>query len=306
LYNPIFGRYAVIVANGILECIGGCMIDNEKIIASAEEPMRDFCKSMKHSIGDWEPYIRVSEKILNGEEVSNDEVQPEMQFMVDWSKLIMTVTRHGQWDWTRPEVQEIYKQYAESMVYKVYADATVGMLIAILKAEKIGTVLEIGTGPGKLAEVLCSEMIKNNISVPIVISDQALGIKTVGANLRKEYPELSISDFVWNITQDPPEELFKNLQKPVLVYERFCIPYGGYETIDRIAPIADILLLVEDFNLVDEKTAYDIIFEKIGLQFFTYQETRKYLEKHFRCIHPFEDTGAVNLPDTYFFLLSIK
>ncbi|MCX5902143.1 MAG: hypothetical protein NTV89_01450, partial [Proteobacteria bacterium] len=202
--------------------------------------------------------------------------------------------------------QEVYKGYAESMMYKIFAEAMVGMVAAMAKTGRIGTVVEIGTGPGKVTEVLCSEMIKNNISVPIIISDRTLGIKSVGKNLRNEYHGLSISDFVWDITQDPPEELVKKLRKPVLMYERFCIPYGGYESIDRIAPVADILLLSEDFNLTDKKEAYDIIFEKIGLQFFTYQETRKYLEKHFSFIHPFEDTGAINLDDTYFFILSMK
>lgn len=282
------------------------MITSDQIIASTEEPMRNFCKSFKDNIGDWEPFLRATEKILKGEKVANNEVQPEMQFLVDWSKLIMQVTQHGQWDWTRPDVQELFKTYAESLMYKIFADAMIDMVVSIAKTGKIGTVVEIGTGPGKVTEVLCREMVKNGISVPVIISDSALGIKSVGRRLRNEYPGLSIADFVWDITQEPPDELITSLHRPVVMYERFCIPYGGYETIDRIAPVADILLLLEDFNLTDKKEAYDIIFEKIGLQFFTYQKTEKYLEKHFRFIHPFEDTGAVNLQDTCFFILAMK
>ncbi len=282
------------------------MMNPDQIIASAEEPMRNFCKSFKDTIGDWQPFLRATEKILRGEEVGNDEVQPEMQFLVDWSKLIMEVTQHGSWDWSRHDVQELFKTYAESAMYRIFADAMIDMVVAIAKTGQIGSVVEIGTGPGKVTEVLCREMVKNRISVPVIISDSASGIKSVGRRLQNEYPELSIADFVWDITQDPPRELIERLQRPVVMYERFCIPYGGYDTIDRIAPVADLLLLLEDFNLTDTKEAYDIIFEKIGLQFFTCQKTREYLEKHFQVIHPFEETGAVNLTDTCFFMLAMN
>ena len=54
----------------------------------------------------------------------------------------------------------------------------------------------------------------------------------------------------------------------MLLFERFCIPYGGYEAIDRVAPVADIYLMVEDLNLTGKKEAYDVIYEKIGLAVF--------------------------------------
>ena len=128
--------------------------------------------------------------------------------------------------------------------------------------------LEIGTGPGQVTEALCGEMITNNISVPIIISDRAPGISVVGENLRKKFPALSITDIIWNIREDPPEALVKKLVGPVLLFERFCIPYGGYEAIDRVAPVADIYLMVEDLNLTGKKEAYDVIYEKIGLAVF--------------------------------------
>jgi|GEM_PF-1702630 len=35
----------------------------------------------------------------------------------------MEVTRDGQWDWTSPAVQAVYKNYADSMIYKTFARA---------------------------------------------------------------------------------------------------------------------------------------------------------------------------------------
>jgi len=281
------------------------MIDKERIVTAVKEPMRQYCQTMKQTIGDWQPLLVVSEKILAGGEVRNDEVQPELQFLVEWMRLIMEVTRDGQWDWTSPAVQAVYKNYADSMIYKTFARATVGIVTAILKTGQVGTVLEIGTGPGQVTEALCGEMITNNLSVPIIISDRAPGISVVAENLRKKFPGLSITDFIWNIREDPPQALVKKLVGPVLLFERFCIPYGGYEAIDRVAPVADIYLMVEDLNLTGKKEAYDVIYEKIGSQFFTWQDTRKYLEKHFSFIHTCdqETIDAINSPVTDFTLL---
>jgi len=283
------------------------MFDKELIIAAIQKPMAQYCETMRQTIGDWQPLLKVSEKILAGEEVRNGEVQPELEFLVEWMRLIMEVTRDGQWDWTSPAVQAVYKNYADSMIYKTFAEATVGMVAAIIQTGQVGTVLEIGTGPGQVTEALCRKMMNENISVPVVISDRAPGIAGVGENLRKNFPALSIFDFVWNIREDPPEALVKKLAGPVLLFERFCIPYGGYEAIDRVAPVADIYLMVEDLNLTGKKEAYDVIYEKIGLQFFTFQEARKYLEKHFSSIHTCdqETIDTINLPVTDF-TLAIK
>ena len=216
------------------------MIYKDLIIAAVKEPMAKYCQTMKQTIGDWQPLLAVSEKILAGAEARNDEVQPELQFLVEWMRLIMEATRDGQWDWTSPAVQAVYKNYADSMIYKTFAEATVGMVTAIIQTGQVGTILEIGTGPGQVTEALCRKMMEENISVPIIISDRAPGISVVAENLRKNFPALSISAFVWNIREDPPEALVKKLVGPVLLFGRFCIPYGGYEAIDRVAPVADI------------------------------------------------------------------
>jgi hypothetical protein len=146
-----------------------------------------------------------------------------------------------------------------------------------------------------------------NINVPIIISDRSPGIAETAERLRKSYPQLTITDLIWDIRKEPPRELLSKIAKPVLLYERFCIPYGGYAAINNIAPVADMLVMVEDLNLTGKKEAYDVIYEKIGLQFFTYAEAKKYLDKHFSFIHTC-DTKTIetlNLPVTDF-TLAIK
>jgi hypothetical protein len=282
------------------------MHDTDSIIDAVKKPLKHFCTAMQHSIGDWRPLQRAADKILAGETVPDDEVQPQMQFLVDWMHRIMEVTRNGHWDWNSPEVQQIYRQYAESLMYRIFADSLAEIVTAIVQTGRVGTVLEIGSGPGMATEALCRDMDAAGLSVPICIADAAPAIRDTGTSLRARFPGLSISDFMWDIRSEAPEALLQSLKPPVLAFERFCIPYGGYDAIDRIAPACDMLLMLEDFNLTDTKEAYDIIFEKIGLAFFSYAETRKRCARHFSHVHAFETPEATNLPDTCFFVLAIK
>ena len=280
------------------------MHNKDILLESIKQPMEQYYQTMKDMIGNWQPLVEVSEKILAGEVVTNDSVAPQLHFLVDWMKLIMQVTRDSAWDWTKPEIQAVYKNIADSPIYKTFAEATVGIVTSILKTGQIGTLVEIGTGPGQVTDRLCDEMTQHNINVPIIISDRSPGIAETAERLRKSYPHLTITDFIWDIRKEPPRELLSKIIKPVLLYERFCIPYGGYAAIDNIAPVADILVMVEDLSLSGKKEAYDVIYEKIGLQFFTYAEAKKYLDKHFSFIHTCDNKSieALNLPVTDFTL----
>ena len=280
------------------------MHNKDVLLESIKQPMEQYYQTMKDMIGNWQPLVEVSEKILAGEVVTNDRVAPQLHFLVDWMKLIMQVTRDSAWDWTKPEIQAIYKKIADSPIYKTFAEATVGIVTAILKTGQIGTLVEIGTGPGQVTDKLCAEMTHCNINVPIIISDRSPGIAETAERLRKSYPQLTITDLIWDIRKEPPGQLLSKITKPVLLYERFCIPYGGYDAINSIAPVADILVMVEDLNLTGKKEAYDVIYEKIGLQFFTYAEAKKYLDKHFSFIHTCDTKTieALNLPVTDFTL----
>lgn len=283
------------------------MINRETILACIKDPMEHYHQTMKSTIGDWKPLIGVSEKLLAGTEVENDECPAALLPLLNLMKLIMKITKEAEWDWSNPAIQEAFKAMAESHLYKMFAEATVGVVSSIIRTVEIGTLVEVGTGPGQVTERLCEEMMQHNLAVPIMISDKSPTIADIGGKLRKSFPQLIINDFVWDIKENPPGELVEKLTKPVLIFERFCIPYGGYASIDKISPIADILIMVDDLNLTGKKEAYDIIMEKIGSQFFVYVEAKKYLEKNFSFIHTCDSKTieAINLPVTDF-TLAIK
>ena len=280
------------------------MINKETILECIKEPMENYHQEAINTIGNWKPLLDASVKILAGEEVKDSESPPIFLPLVKMMRLIMQITKESEWDWSNPAIQKIYREIAESQIYKMFAVATVGMVSSIIRTVNIGTLVEIGTGPGQVTSSLCEEMIKNNITIPIVISDKSPSITQMGEHLRKSFPQLTINDFAWDFREDPPGEMIEKLKKPVLLFERFCIPYGGYGTIDRIGPIADILIMVEDLNLTGKKEAYDIIYEKIGSQFFLFNEAKERLEKHFSFIHTCDKKTieTINAPVTDFTL----
>lgn len=283
------------------------MISRETILECIKDPMEQYHQKMKSTIGNWRPLVDVSEKLLAGKEVEDDEIPTVFLPLVDMMRLIMQLTKESEWDWSNPAIQEVYKNIAGSQIYRMFADTTVGMVSSIIRTVKIATLVEVGTGPGQVTARLCEEMIKQNITVPIVISDKSPIISSTGDNLRKSFPQLTINDFIWDFRENPPSELIQKLTNPVLLFERFCIPYGGYGVIDRIGPIADILIMVEDLNLTGKKEAYDIIYEKIGSQFFIYSKVKEYLEKHFSFIYTCDRKAieSINAPVTDF-TLAIK
>ena len=49
------------------------MINRDTVVASIEAPMEAYQQKMQQMVGDWKPLIGVSEKLLEGKKVANDE-----------------------------------------------------------------------------------------------------------------------------------------------------------------------------------------------------------------------------------------
>jgi len=283
------------------------MIDKEAVLRCIEGPMDLYKDEMCEVLDDWRPLLAASEKLLEGKEVDYEKIPPVMQLMVRMMQLIMELTDKKQWSWSHPEVVKVFGEKAESPFYRVLTNVIVRTITAIVKTVEVGTLLEVGTGPGKIAARLCEGFAAEHIDIPLIISDKEQHISGTGAELRGSFPDFSIRDFVWDLREDPPEELTDSLERPVLLFSRVSLPYAGYGAIDRISPLADIYVMQEDLNLTGRKEAYDLIYEKIGGTFFTYEKALQYLEKHFSLIHRCDrkTVEALHFPSATF-TLAIK
>jgi hypothetical protein len=281
------------------------MINQEALLESLVEPMQRYLHAMSRDFGDWQPLEDAAELLLQGKPVPDGLVLPNWRPLVDMMRLIMERTNAGTLDWTEPDVRRVFQAVAEGALYRLFSDVLVDMVLSIMKNVRVGSLLEVGTGPGKVTASLCTAMRDHHLNdVPIFISDQTPTVEQVGASLRKAFPSLSIADVVWNIRQPVPDQLAGKLHGPVLLFERFCLPYAGVTAIDNLAPIADILLLVDDLSHTGKKWNFDLVYERIGTQFLTFQAAMRHLERHFSFIHTCdrEIMEAVNSPVTTFTL----
>jgi len=280
------------------------MINRETVLASIANPMKRYKEHMLRDLKDWMPLEDSARLLLEGKPIVYEEYIPDFRPLIKMMELIVERTAGQGWNWADPEIRQVFKEIAEGNIYTLFSEVIVDMLVSIMKRVPVRTVMEVGTGPGTVTANLCRAMLENRFeNISLVISDRAPFIAQVGDSLRKTFPALSISDFVWNVCENAPEELKKKLVQPVLVFERFCLPYAGYDAIDSIAPLSDILIIVDDLSLSGQKYNYDKLYEKIG-RFLIFKEARQRLEKYFSFIHTCDrDTlEAIHSPVTTFTL----
>jgi hypothetical protein len=283
------------------------MISKEAVLECIKAPMEQFHRDMVRHFGNWNAQVEAAEKILAGENVDHERYPKACQDEIQLMKLIMKHTTESRWDWSNPEIQKSFQDIAAGESYKIYSDTIAGIIRAIITRVPVGTLVELGTGPGGLTRSVCEEMITSNRSIPLVVTDRAPSVAGIAQQLRQAFPSLTIHDFVWDVRESTPPALLEKLARPVLLFERWCVSYGGYNSIHNIAPAADILLMVESLSLSGIKMATDILFGRIGLQFYALSEARELLGQYFPFIHVCDEqtAAAINLP-TASIILAMK
>lgn len=280
-------------------------IDSAKALAAVAEPMQHYRERMKGDLSDWMPLEHAAQMLLDGKAVADDAFVPEFRPIINMMRVITEKAASGGWNWADPEVQKTFAEVAGGSVYGMYADILVETVLAILNAVPVNTVIEVGSGSGFVTRKLCQCLTDQGLDhIVLGMSDQLPAITNLANELRRKFPRLSILDSVWNITGEAPDLFKGNLKKPVLLFERFSLPYAGYGAIDNLAPLADILFLVDDLSLTGEKASFDRIYEKIGTQFLVFAEALKHLEKYFATVHSCDAAiaRAIHSPVTTFTL----
>jgi hypothetical protein len=284
------------------------MLDKQAVLAGIAEPIHRYNHTMTHDFSDWQPLEDAAALLLQGNPVNDEDYIPAFRPLIKMMRTIMEKSQDSSWNWSDPDVLSVFNEVSEGAVYNLFSETIVDILTGILKSVDVGMLVEVGAGTGKVTADLCGTIKKNNLAdVPLVISDQSPIIRQTADRLRSAFPGMTIADIEWDLRKGKHAYFDTAIKKPVLVFERFCMPYAGYDAIDVIAEIADILILVDDLSITGEMASFDKIYERIGAQFLIFDEARKRLEKHFSCIHVCdrEIIEMVNSPVTSF-TLAIK
>jgi len=284
------------------------MINRQAVLAGIEAPINRYNSKMSHDFSDWQPLEDAAALLLQGKPVNEEEYIPAFRPLINMMRLIMEKSENSSWSWSDPDVLAVFKKVSEGAVYKLFAETIVDIVTGIMTSVDVGTLVEVGAGSGTVSADLCRAMRDNQqTNVPFVISDQTPLIRQAADSLRAAYPDMSIADIVWDVRTGTHDYFARGIKRPVLVFERFCMPYAGYDAIDVIAEIADILILVDDLSITGKMASFDRIYERIGAQFLVFEEARKRLEKHFSLVHVCDRDiiAMVNSPVTSF-TLAIK
>ena len=281
------------------------MIDKAAVLNSIAAPMQRYLQKMTRSLSDWQPLEDAAELLLQGKDMPDQQLHPDFRPLVKMMRLIRDLSRENAWDWANPLVQQTFREVAEGEIFRMFSETAVDILMSIMQQVNIKTVVEAGTGPGKVTAQLCEGLINHQLNnINLIISDKIPTISQTAATLRKKFPALSITDFVWDIRQEAEQKLYDLLKPPVLVFERFCLPYADHSAIDNLSRLADILLLIDDLSLTGKKASFDLLYEKIGTQFLIFETAKHHLEQFFSFVHVCdrEVITAINSPVTTFTL----
>lgn len=278
------------------------------ICAAVLRPMAQYRAAMKGDLEDWMPLEHAAQLLLDGRACSQDDYPADFRPIIAMMQLIMEKSAAGAWDWADSDVQKVFSRVAGGAVYRIYADVLVAMVLDILRAAPIATVVEVGAGSGFVTERLCRAMRDSGLTgARLIATDMLPSVDQVAGGLRERFPELSIGACRWNIRHEAPAQLREQVHGPVLVFERFSLPYAGYGAIGNLAGIADVLVLVDDLSLSGEKAAFDHIYGKIGTQFLVLAQAHECLARYFSCVRACdgEVVQAINSPVSTF-TLAIK
>ena len=248
-------------------------------LADLEKKYVDF--EVKQFAG-WENFERATERLLHGEEVTEEGV-PE-SYILEFRMLreVMRMEATGKFDWDNPVLKESFEHFAKSPYYKLWGETIIKSSLRLSEYMGVKTLIEIGAGRGNLTEIMLKNLDDSHMPINLIVTDIDKVVLDSIENLRSKHPKTSLKAFLWDIKEPPSEELLNQIKRPCLLYERASIMYASIPAIENIARIADVVVFGDMFNYTGKLYSYDEISKKIGGRTLYYSEIKPILDKYFR------------------------
>ena len=258
------------------------MLTKEMIKEKVADLEKEYVDFMVDHFSEWERWAEISQKMFDGEKVTEDEV-PE-HFMLEFKLflVILEMEAKGKFDWGNPQLREIFEQLAQSPLYKLSGETITKISLRLADCAGVKTLVEIGAGRGNLSSIMVEQIAASNLPLKLIITDVDPIVLESIEKLKSNYSQVTIETLLWDIKEPPPQELVEKVTAPCLAYERASIMYANIPAIENIASIADMVVFGDMFNYTGELYAYDEIPKKIGVQPLFFSEIKPLLEKCFR------------------------
>jgi hypothetical protein len=258
------------------------MLTKEMIQEKVADLEKEYVDFMVDHFSEWELWAQASQKMYDGEKVAEDEI-PE-PFIIEFKLFLvmLEVEAKGKFDWSNPQLREIFAQLAQSPLYKLSAETITRISLRLADCAGVKTLVEIGAGRGNLTAIMLQQIAASKVALQLIITDVDPIVLESIEKLKSNYPQVTIETLLWDINDPPPQKLLEKVQSPCLAYERASIMYANIPAIENIARIADMVVFGDMFNYTGELYAYDEIPKKIGVQPLFYSEIKPLLDKCFR------------------------
>ena len=266
-------------------------------IADLERVYVDF---MMEHFGEWKKWAAVSQKMLDGEKVGEEEVPTDFVLEFKLLRTVLEMEAMGKFDWNNPQLREHFGQLAQSPFYKLWGETITHISLRLAECMGVKTLVEIGAGRGNLTGIMLEQLTQLNLPINLIVTDaNPIVIENI-EKLKNNYPQIKIDTLLWDINQNPPQELLEKVQHPCLSYERASIMYTNIPSIENIAHFSDAVVLGDMFNYTGELYAYDEISKKIGAYPLFYSDMKPILEQCLRAHYMFDHRAQeeLNFPNT--------
>jgi len=259
-----------------------------------------YCRFMMEHFGCWEQWAQQSALLLEGRDVSEDEVPAPFRFEYRMTKVVLEMDADGAWDWKNPKLLKVFEEAAGNPLYRLMAETITESAMRLCGQAGVKTLLEIGAGKGHLTGVMAGKLADHDSPVRLIVTDTDLAILQNIEKITGTHPRFTLETMQWDIKQPASQALVERVEAPCLAYERASILYTAIPAIENIARLADIVVFGDMFNYTGALYAYDEIFKKLGAFPLFYREVKPVLERCFR-EHFFLDERAqreIGFPNT--------
>jgi len=276
------------------------MITKDEVTKKIADLEKEYVGFMVKHFAEWKKWADASQRMLDGEEVKEDEIPEDFVLEFKLLRVVLEMEATGKFDWSNPQLREIFGQLAQSPLYKLSAETITKISLRLADCAGVKTLVEIGAGRGNLTAIMLQQIAESNLPIRLIITDIDPIVLESMEKLKSNYPQINIKTLLWNIKEAPSQELLEKIQPPCLSYERASIMYTNIPAIENIARVSDMVVFGDMFNYTGKLYAYDEIPKKIGVQPLFYSEMKPLLDKYFREHFMFDQRAQeeLNFPNT--------
>jgi len=265
-------------------------------LAGVEKGYTDFIKSYFEN---WEVWGNASERVYQGEDVSESEIPKAFHTEMKMMKMILKMEAAGEFDWNNPGVRKMFSEFSQSPFYTFFGDTVVEIAFRLAKLVGAGSMIEIGAGSGNLTRKMVNLMKKNDNFYPLLLTDNKPIVLEQPENIMKESGFENIKSVIWDIANKPSQDIKSFLKSPVVCYERYTVTYTSPAVIKNIAEVADVLVMGDWLCNTDQVFGYDKVFSKIGAKRILFSDVKRELDNFYSHYYFFDKAAQDAIKSPY-------